>query len=262
MKNTDLSQQVMDKIKLQHIKMRSKFSIIAEKLGLESAFILIILIAVFLISLSLYIMKQNGVFEFLSFGRDGWLVMLENIPYDMILILVVLIIAGCAILKQFDVSYRKPFIYFILGLILAIAGLGIITMNFGFNELLFPSTKIAGEIEKMSSKNQAEQIMKPVYPKVMKVFLNKIQHRPISQQAIIGKIYKKDNEFVYLITPQGRKLIIKTADLSELFVQNAKQGDVIKAIGKIQDNNFAVIKIQKICSLCEKYFPVYGPLKN
>ncbi len=89
----DMKSRVMGAINSKKIKMRSHFVFVAEKLGLESAMALAIILGAILISLLLYFIKKTGLLKFLTFGYPGMKIFLATLPYDYI-ILFILMVAG------------------------------------------------------------------------------------------------------------------------------------------------------------------------
>ncbi len=129
--NKQLESEVMAKIKSGQIKLRSKYIFLAEKLGLGSAFILSVLLAVLFFSLVLFYLRASDNLFYLSFGSVGLFAFLESFPYLLVISLIILIFVAGLIIKKSDITYQKPFGYLALALVgfILIAGVGLALTN-------------------------------------------------------------------------------------------------------------------------------------
>ncbi len=109
MKHTiDISNQVMKTIKQQQVTIRSKYFVLAERVGLGGVFGLSILLAVFFLNLAFYSLKTTNALEYLSFGSLGAQAFLESFPFEWLLITIVFLIPIHFIMKKYDFSYKHP----------------------------------------------------------------------------------------------------------------------------------------------------------
>ena len=103
-KNHNLEDKVMESIKGGNVKLRSRYLFLAEKLGLGSALVLTILLAVLFFSLVLFYLQATDNLWYLSFGSRGIYAFLESFPYFLVVALVILILLSDWILKKSGVS--------------------------------------------------------------------------------------------------------------------------------------------------------------
>ncbi len=119
----EIKQELMSQIRKDELKMKSKWLFIAKKLGLKSGLALTILLLMFLINGFFYYIKTNNVLMPLHYGPAFWQKLLHSLPYDLILIIIVLGVVLNFIIKKFDFSYKKPFVFiFTAFIILTIIG--------------------------------------------------------------------------------------------------------------------------------------------
>lgn len=230
----DFSSKISERIKNGKVKMRSHLFFIAEKLGLESGLLLTIILGVLLISLALYIMQQNGVFEFAEFGPRGWRVVLQNIPYDLLALVIVFFILANLIIKQFDFSYRHPFYIFSSGIIFIVGIIGFIVFWTGVTDAIYGgSTSILNDVAQ-----------------------KRIIHTPNGHIALIGRVVGSKDKAVRTIliqTPQNQ--IIKVnfdsdLDNDDLFAE----GHILKIIGQKQGENFKAELVKILTDSYNRYF--------
>jgi len=97
--------------------MRSSASIWAEKLGIGSGLILLLLILIFLTGNILYWGSINNELLYPKYGGFGIRSYLESFPYLLVILFVLIFILGSFLLRKYDFSYKQPFI-FILSIVL------------------------------------------------------------------------------------------------------------------------------------------------
>ncbi len=99
----------MSQIKSGKLGMKSRWVYVAKKIGLKSGLGLAMLILAFLINLFFFYIQANNLLPFLHEGGSTWQETLHSLPYDLILIILILIFGLNFIIKKFDFSYKKPF---------------------------------------------------------------------------------------------------------------------------------------------------------
>lgn len=96
---------------------------------LFSALIGFSLVAVFLINLTIFSLRQHG-----PMGQWRLELMLASFPWWLPPLVVFGAAGGIYLLKKYDFSYRKNFLFIVLGFILAIVTTAYLIDHFGFNE--------------------------------------------------------------------------------------------------------------------------------
>ena len=239
-KKINISDKVIKQIKDDDVKMRSKWIFVAEKLGMESGVLLSILIGIIMLSFVLYVVEKNGAFEFTEFGFGGWLVVFDNIPYDLVIIAIVFFIIANYIIRQFDFSYRKHFYLISCGVIffIMIAGLGL--MWSGVSHSMFD--KISGA-----------KILSKVYE-------NKITNVPSGEKAVVGKVVKISPNSLLLQTPQGKIIEVKfTQKIEHPMDLKYGQGQMVKIFGSKNGEVFRAQIIRVVKPGQSKYFREMPP---
>lgn len=213
-----IEEKVMAKIKSGKVRLRSKYIFLAEKLGLGSAFILSVLLAVLFFNLALFTLKSSDNLGYLSFGSRGIFAFLECFPYQLIIIFVVFIFIAGFILKKNDILYKKPFGRLALGLMGLVVIAGVI--------LAF--TNIAERIEqRVYGSHPGGNFFRPL-------FSRGLEER---QRGIAGRVVEIGNGYLNIQTPFG----VKKIDLSKLDMpvpEEMATGSFIMAAGKNKEDVF------------------------
>ena len=227
----DLSKKISERIKDGKVKMRPRWFFVAEKLGLESVLLISVILGIIILAVILYIMDQNGVFEFAEFGWKGWLVILNNIPFNLIITAIIFFLVSLVIISQFDVSYQKPFYLFSCSVLLIMAMLGFGLFWSGVGEAMFNSS---------------------VSAKMATVYQNKIVNSPKSDRAVIGKIIKIGDQTFFIVTPQNKVIQVRYGLNHTPLVFN--EGQTIKIIGRRDGENFKAESIKIIRKNINRFF--------
>lgn len=229
----NISKKINERLKENKVKMRSKWFFVAEKLGLESSFVLSALLAIIFISLAFYVMQQNGVFEFAEFGPGGWRIILENIPYDLVALAVIFFLIANYIIKQFDFSYKHPFYLFSCGSLLVIGFLAFAVFWTGVGQAVFNNPP----------------------PKLASFYQKKITYSPKGQKAVIGRVVGSGSNVIVLQTPQNKIIRIHLKKpIESPFEQSFSQGQIIKIIGQKEGDQFKAQLIRLLKKNQQRYF--------
>jgi len=225
----NLEQKIMSQIKTGKIKLRSKYIFLAEKLGLNSALVLTVILAVLFFSLVLFYIRATDNLEYLSFGKDGLLAFLESFPYLLVVSFILFLFLAGFIITKTNWSYKKPFKYFAVSLIVFVLIVGTVVAW----------TDISERIEEQAFGNHA-------LGKFFRPFINRgIESR---NRGMTGKIYEIDSDYLILETPRGFEKIsllkLLCPDKSINCQDQFEIGQFIIAIGKREDNIFIADKIQ------------------
>lgn len=215
-----LENSIMGKIKTGQVKIRSKYVFLAEKLGLGTAFALSVLLSILLFNLILFYLKETDNLKYLSFGKFGLFAFLESFPYLLVVVFIILIVLSGYLITRSDVSYKKPFGYLAIGLVVFI-------MLFGG---ILTYTNLGKEFEARARQGGPAQML--LHP-----MMNE------RDNGVAGVVFEKGEDYLILQTPQG----LKTVDLKDLKdVPEIEKGQFIIAVGKKNGNDFKVEKIKVI----------------
>ena len=133
-KGNNLQEEIMAEIRQGRVKIRSRLSFWAARLGLGSEVFLVFLLFIFLLAgLLFWINLNEDLFLESGYGRYRLRLFFYNLPYLLVMLFIVVFVLLSKLIKKYDFSYKKPFLV-ILSVILA---LGLV---FSWAMLRYPQT--------------------------------------------------------------------------------------------------------------------------
>ncbi len=127
----NITENVMNKIKNGEAKMKSKLYFFLGSTIATIGFIFLITTLVFLINLIIFSLRTHGPMGDIRFEK-----LISSFPWWAPVIAIIGVSFGIWILKKFDFSYKKNFIFIVTGFILAIIVAGWFIDYLGFNNLI------------------------------------------------------------------------------------------------------------------------------
>ena len=222
-----IENEVMNKITSGKVHLRSKYIFLAEKLGLGSAFILTVLLAILFFNLALFYLRASDNLSYLSFGSQGFLAFLESFPYLLVVFIILLVFFAGWLIKKSGISYKKPFVY------LAIALVGVVVVG----GIILAYTNLAENIEKQTfeSPQSTGFFFKPFLMYALEAH----------QRGIAGRVIEIGSDHISIQTPRAVEKIILNSD-TELPAQTMTEGIFVMAIGSRDDGDFTASKLRII----------------
>ena len=222
MENNHLEEKIMEKIKVGRIKFKSRYVFLAEKLGLGSAFVLSVILAVLFFSLLLFYLQASDNLIYLSFGSRGLLAWLESFPYLLVIIFTVFVVLSALLFRKSEISYKKPFIYFLLAL------LGFIILSGG----VLAATDM---VKRFENQELGSRMLRPLMGPGC----------ACGNYGIAGRIIEVKGDWLALQTPEEiKKVSLKNFD--EIIKSDLGEGLFIAVSGKDQDGYFLAKMIKII----------------
>jgi hypothetical protein len=225
MSNQELEKDIMDKIDTGQVKLKSKYVFLAEKLGLGTAFVFSIVLSILLFNLTLFYMKETDNLQYLSFGKNGILAFLESFPYALVIAFTLFMVLASYLTTKSDVSYKKPFGYIVISLIIWVMFLG----------CALAYTEVAKQIETAN------------HPFGVFLMRGSLEMR---DKGIAGIVFETGDNYLIVETPQGLRSIdlAKTEEMPQI-----EKGKFVVAIGDSDEYNFVA---QNIRVLEEQDMPI------
>ena len=114
-KQINLEKEIMTKIESGQIKMKPRWFFVVGSLATILGLVGLSVLSIFLVSLMSFSLRTHGVM-----GEIRYQEILSNFPWWAVLVAIGGLGAGLFILKRYDFSYKKNYLAFSLGVILAI----------------------------------------------------------------------------------------------------------------------------------------------
>ena len=100
---------VMSQIKEGRARMRSRWSVLTEYLGLRTTWFVLVLALVGILNLNLYIISRSPEWDFISFGPSGFWLVVKHLPYGWWTLAFAMMVAVVISLRRFSFTYIWPF---------------------------------------------------------------------------------------------------------------------------------------------------------
>jgi len=224
----DISQKILDKIDQRKIKITDRWVFWAKKLGFGSGLALTAVVLIFLINLILYYLQQTGSVIYLSFGLPSLALVLKNLPFNYIILAIILIVIIRLILRRTNLIYQKFYYLIMVVIAIVLIGAGIFLFYSGINNVL--ANKVAESDKKIFILSEIYQGQLPCFPP--------------DRNGIVGKVIKKNINNVTIQTLDGQKEIIVTGPPN--IFDNVYLGQIIGAIGTGGENIFVADKLKTL----------------
>lgn len=104
--------------------MRSRLSVLTERLGLDGIGVLLFLVGVVAVTLILFWARSTELLDSLAFGSAGLHALLEAFPYQWLIIGMLAFVAGAGLLKATHTDYQPPYRVMVVALVGSVFLLG------------------------------------------------------------------------------------------------------------------------------------------
>jgi len=213
MKKT-VADKIKQKISKGEIKMRSRLSVLFEKVGIDSGITLILISLVLIAGLISYWANNNNDLLYAGYGRYGLLSFVKSFPYLLLVTFIFLFVLLTFLFRKFDASYKKPFAI-ILSLVLSLV------LIFGW----FSSRQSFG---------------KKLYQREGRKFGIGMTN---NQNSVLGTVIVLQENLIIIKSDTKQIRIIIDSNTHFPFGQ-PKIGDLIRSTGSWNNDNFKAIGIR------------------
>jgi hypothetical protein len=111
-----LQNKILDAIKTGEVKAKSKWYFYGQSAALAMGLIITGLLLLFLSSLIVFSLKQNGAWFAASFGFYGLKILFMSLPWILIIAVATLLVLLERLLKHYKFSYQQPMLYSFVGI--------------------------------------------------------------------------------------------------------------------------------------------------
>ncbi len=136
--HNDLQKQLLAAIKSGGVVMRPKWHFILKTILIVFGIGLIFLTLLYLVSLSVFVLRDNGAWFAPTFGFRGWFTLLESLPWILISIALLCIVTLEILVKRYSFAYRRPVGYSLCGIMVIVFLGGLVIASGPFDRRIFP----------------------------------------------------------------------------------------------------------------------------
>lgn len=119
MKNNmnNLKETVLKRIQSGEVSMRPKWHFVLKGILLLSGVGLLLLSLIYLLSFTLFVLRESGVLFVPGFGLRGMFALVFSSPWLLIVLALVFIIALEILVRRYSFAYKKPLLYSVVGIV-------------------------------------------------------------------------------------------------------------------------------------------------
>lgn len=222
----DVRSEVLHKIHRDEVKQRSRSYHVLKTIVIVVGILFVFLLSVFIISFVVFLVRVNGATILPSFGIRGIGLFFASLPWLLILLAVAFIFCIELLSRRFSVSYKRPLLYTILGIVFVVAVLGFVFGRIGIHERLSSVSQkhdipFAGEMyKKPGMKHPRGSVIGTVLERIDNGFLIETQKGETLEVHVSSKTHSPHGDVFESFT-QGDKIII----------MGKRDGDTIEAFG-------------------------------
>ena len=130
-KQQDITTSVMSRIQKEHIAMKPRWYFVMGSIAMIAGLVGLTIVSIFFVNITIFSLKTHG-----PMGAIRYQELLASFPWWAPVFVLVGLGCGIWMLKKYDFSYRKNFLFVILAFIAAIIISGIFMDYFGINTFL------------------------------------------------------------------------------------------------------------------------------
>ncbi len=130
----DFKDNLIQKIKAEHISMRPRWHFVLKAFLLVAGAILAALIAVYLLSFVIFTLHRSGVLFAPQFGWHGVMMLVVSSPWLLLGMLGIFLLLLYVLVSKYSFSYQKPLVYSIVGVVLFVIVVSSLIQYYGFHE--------------------------------------------------------------------------------------------------------------------------------
>jgi len=133
------SSELMEAIKSGKVKMRSRrYFLLRDTLAVTSI-VIVLLIVVYFASFIIFVLHQSGAWFVPVFGLSGWFALFYALPWVLIALSGLFVIALAFLVKRYPFGYQWPLLYSVLGAFFLVAAVSFFFVQTSFSDALFDS---------------------------------------------------------------------------------------------------------------------------
>jgi hypothetical protein len=118
--DNSIKNKVLQAIETGKVKMKPKWEFVLQTILMIFGAIILILGLLYFFSLTIFILRQSGLWFVPSFGYKGIMPFFSSLPWLLIILVLVAIMVLEILVKHFSFVYRKPVLYSFAGIVLLV----------------------------------------------------------------------------------------------------------------------------------------------
>ena len=126
--NKAIQDKVLEAIRKGRATMRPKWHFILDQILVVTGAAIAFLVLLFLASFIFSALRENGLWFAPLFGSRGWFSFLRSLPWVLIILSIVFVVALEILVRRYSFAYRKPLLYSLLAVLFIVIVAGAISI--------------------------------------------------------------------------------------------------------------------------------------
>lgn len=136
-KEKAMSGDILDAIKREKAKMRSRWFFVARSALFALAAFILFVALLYLISFIIFALQRSGVWLAPDFGPAGWLLFLGGLPWGLLLVALIIVLVLAALLSRYEFVYHHPLFYGLFAFVFVAVAVSFLIAATSFHERVF-----------------------------------------------------------------------------------------------------------------------------
>lgn len=133
----DIKNQVLAAIKSGDVKQHSRRYFVWRGILIGTGIGLVLCLVLYLASFIFFILRQTGVWFVPAFGFRGWFAFFRSLPWLLIALSAVFIIALEILVRRYAFTYKEPLVYSVVGILVIVTAGGFLLFETSLHRTLF-----------------------------------------------------------------------------------------------------------------------------
>jgi hypothetical protein len=233
-----INEKVLNRIRSGDIKMRPKIYFILRLILLSLGLLVLFSFIIYLVSFIVFSLRSTGVWFLPKFGFPGIKILFSSLPWLLVLAAAILIIILEIFAKHLAFVYRRPIVYSLLGVIIAVFVMGFFINKTSLHSDLFLRAR-EGHLPAIG----------PFYRDFGSPRIPNVHRGVVSEMTNNGFLMK---------TPRGEILTVIISSESLPLKIDVKEGDNVVALGERKGNTVQAFDVKKVEEDFD-FFPLRQP---
>jgi len=206
---------IANKIKKGEMTMRSKLSILLEKMSVNGSLTMLFGLLVIIAGFVFYWVNSNNDLIFGGYGQYGLTSFFQSFPYIFVVVFILIFIFLIKIFRKFDFSYKKPFTIILLFILTGILLVGWISIK--------------------------QPIGQKFYQREGRRFrMNTIK----SANTVYGTVVYLEKDLIVIQGEDDKQIVIKINSETHFPFGQPKKGDIIRSVGIWKGSEFIAVGVR------------------
>jgi len=228
-KQIDIKDKILEKIRAEQVKIKSKTAFALQKISLKGAISLLIVMAILVFSLLVFFFQEQSSSQLLGLGVSGLSSFIADLPFSWLIFISTLIILATCLFRKYTLAYRKTWQNSFMNLAAVVILAGALLSVTGFHQ------GIAAKAAELNI-----PFLKSIYQRALNCDFDQ-------NHILIGQIESLDreNKSAQILT-KGHLIVTLKLYNDTLIINAPKVGEVLGAVGYKENNIFYAEGIRKI----------------